>query len=132
MSTTAQTVADVHVEPRKERRFPRGWDGKEHRHIESEWLVRTDDEGRAITLVLSCGHTRGSYYALVNNERHEGNGVVGSMPFNSERILREPCARYNRGQFESFAQRAITQLRAMARAGQLDAYLRGDQAPTGR
>lgn len=134
MSTTI-TEADVAAEPRSERTFPRGsYDGKPQRVIERDWTVRTDDNGDTITVSLYCGHTKGRYFATVNNERHQkadGSGfdVTCCLPFSATRLASEACARYSKAAFVEFAGRKLVEFRALAADGQLDEYLRGDKAP---
>lgn len=129
MSTAAPAVADVTAEP-KIRAFPLGsYDGKPQRSISYEWLVREDANGDKTVVTLSCGHTRGRYYALVNNERHEPVGVTVSAPFSAERLPSEPCARYSKANFERFAAGSLAYFRERVAEGQFGDFLSGEHAP---
>ena len=76
--------------------------------------MREEANGAKVVVDLSCGHTRGRYYALVNNERRE-DGISSCMPMSAERLPSEPCARYNKREFEAFAARKLAEFRAAGR-----------------
>ena len=108
MSTTTEVpIADVSAEPDRVRAFPLGnYDRKPQRIISYEWVVREEANGAKVVVDLSCGHTRGRYYALVNNERRV-DGISSCMPMSAERLPSEPCARCSKREFEAFAARKL-------------------------
>jgi hypothetical protein len=127
MQTTTAT-ADVTAAPDRERLFPpSNWDRKPQRFIEREWTCYTTEDGKTVTVSLYCGHTRGQYFAHVNNHVHEDN-IMTCAPFSAKQLPAEPCARYSKAALIDFAERTLAGFRNLAATGELNEYLRGDKS----